>query len=116
MAARTTVCPELGGWLGDFDERAGARAIDDLRRQLDGIAALGGHGVITPAAWGMFTRRLPPFDRAAAHGGAGSRGAARKAWRSSARTPRPAGVVLLLEPLNRYEDHMVNTVAQARRR
>ena len=24
-----------------------------------------------------------------------------------------AGVVLLLEPLNRYEDHMVNTVAQA---
>ena len=56
-----TVCPELGGWLGDFDETRRARAIDDLRRQLDGIVALGGHGVITPAAWGMFTRRLPPF-------------------------------------------------------
>ena len=26
-----------------------------------------------------------------------------------------AGAVLLLEPLNRYEDHMVNTVAQRRR-
>ena len=26
---------------------------------------------------------------------------------------RAAGVVLLFEPLNRYEDHMVNTVAAA---
>ena len=58
-----TVCPDaLGGWLGDFDPARRAQAVDDLRRQLDAIAALGGHGVITPAAWGMFTRRLPPFD------------------------------------------------------
>ena len=57
-----TACPELRGWLGDFDPARRRRALDALRRQLDGIAALGGQGVITPAAWGMFTRRLPPFD------------------------------------------------------
>jgi sugar phosphate isomerase/epimerase len=104
-----TVCPELPGWLGDFDPERRRHALDALRAQQDGIAALGGHGVITPAAWGMFTRRLPPFDE-------------------PPRTPEKdrevlleglaelgghAEAVLLFEPLNRYEDHMVNTVARA---
>jgi sugar phosphate isomerase/epimerase len=108
----TSSCPELDGWLGDFDPAARRRAIDGLRRQLDGIAALGGHGVITPAAWGMFTRRLPPFtepprtpeqDRAVLAEGLAELGEHAAA----------AGALLLFEPLNRYEDHMVNTVAAA---
>jgi sugar phosphate isomerase/epimerase len=107
-----TVCPAGDGWLGDFDAARRARARDALRRQLDGIAALGGHGVITPAAWGMFTRRLPPFDepprtpeedRAVLAEGLAELGA----------HAEETGALLLLEPLNRYEDHMVNTVAQA---
>ena len=110
--AAPTVCPELRGWVGDFDAGRRVQAIDDLRRQLDGIAALGGRGVVTPAAWGMFTRRLPPFadpprtpeqDREVLLEGLAELGAHAEA----------AGVVLLLEPLNRYEDHMLNTVAQA---
>jgi sugar phosphate isomerase/epimerase len=110
--AAPTACPELGGWLGDFDATRRRRAIEDLRRQLDGIAALGGRGVITPAAWGMFTRRLPPFDepprtpeqdREVLCAGLAEVGA----------HADQAGVVLLFEPLNRYEDHMVNTVADA---
>jgi sugar phosphate isomerase/epimerase len=108
----TTSCPELDGWLGDFDAARRRLAIDQLRRQLDGIAALGGHGVITPAAWGMFTRRLPAFgepprtpeqDREVLLEGLAELGAHAAA----------AGALLLLEPLNRYEDHMVNTVADA---
>jgi sugar phosphate isomerase/epimerase len=107
-----TACPELGGWLGDFDAAARRRAVDELRRQLDGVAALGGHGVITPAAWGMFTRRLPPFDepprtpeedREVLLEGLSELGA----------HAAEAGVLMLFEPLNRYEDHMVNTVAAA---
>ncbi len=106
-----TVCPELGGWLGDFDEGRRARAIEDLRRQLDGIAALGGHGVITPAAWGMFTRRLPPFiepPRTPEQ----DREVLLEGLTVLAEHAEQAGAVLLLEPLNRYEDHMLNTVAQ----
>ena len=106
-----TACPGLGGWLGDFDSAQRRRAIDGLRRQLEGVAALGGHGVVSPAAWGMFTRRLPPFDdpprtpeedREVLLAGLAEVGGHAAA----------AGVVLLFEPLNRYEDHMINTLAQ----
>jgi sugar phosphate isomerase/epimerase len=106
-----TVCPALGGWLGDFDGERRRRALDGLRRQLEGVAALSGSGVVTPAAWGMFTRRLPPFvdpprtpeeDREVLLEGLAEVGEHAAA----------EGVVVLFEPLNRYEDHMVNTLDQ----
>jgi len=106
-----TACPEADGFLADFDAGARRRALHGLARQLDGLAALGGDGVIAPAAWGMFSLRLPPFapprapaeDRAVLLEGLAELGA----------HAHRGGVRLLLEPLNRYEDHMVNTVAQA---
>jgi sugar phosphate isomerase/epimerase len=107
-----TACPELDGWLGDFDAGARRHAVDRLRRQLEGVAALGGVGVITPAAWGMFTRRLPPFDeppRAPAQ----DREVLLEGLAELGAHAAELGVALLLEPLNRYEDHMVNTLAQA---
>jgi len=107
-----TACPELDGWLGDFDAAARRRAIDGLRRQLDGVAALGGRGVITPAAWGMFTRRLPPFDEPP-RTPEQDRDVLLEALAELGARAEQAGVVVLFEPLNRYEDHMVNTVAQA---
>jgi sugar phosphate isomerase/epimerase len=107
-----TVCPELDGWLGDFDAGARGRARERLRRQLDGIAALGGHGVIAPAAWGMFTRRLPPFDEPP-RSPEQDREVLVEGLAELGAHAAEAGAVLLLEPLNRYEDHMVNTVAQA---
>jgi sugar phosphate isomerase/epimerase len=107
-----TACPQLGGWLGDFDPARRRRAIDGLRGQLDGIAALGGQGVITPAAWGMFTRRLPPFDEPPRTPEQDREvlleGLAELGGHAAA-----AGVLVLFEPLNRYEDHIVNSVADA---
>ena len=88
-ASRRRRARSCGGWLGRLRPRAApARALDDLRRQLDGIAALGGQGVITPAAWGMFTRRLPPFDEPPRTPERGPRGAAARGSPSWARTPR----------------------------
>ena len=107
-----TACPALDGWLGDFDAAARRRARDGLRRQLDGITALGGHGVITPAAWGMFTRRLPPFDEPP-RTPEQDREVLLEGLAELAEHAEQGGAVLLFEPLNRYEDHMVNTVAQA---
>jgi sugar phosphate isomerase/epimerase len=105
-----TCCPAADGFLGDFDPAGRRRALDGLRRQLDGIAALGGRGVIAPAAWGMWTNRLPPFEpppRTPAE----DRAVLVEQLAALGAHARSAGVVLLLEPLNRYEDHMVNTLA-----
>jgi sugar phosphate isomerase/epimerase len=110
--AAPTVCPELPGWLGDFEPGRRRQSIDALRAQTDGIAALGGHAVITPAAWGMFTRRLPPFDEPP-RTPEQDRDVLLEGLAELGAHAERAGAVLLLEPLNRYEDHMVNTVAQA---
>jgi sugar phosphate isomerase/epimerase len=106
-----TVCVDMPHFLGDFDADRRRDALVQLRQQLSTIAELGGRLAMTPAAYGMFSRRLPPFE--------------------PPRTPRAdhevlvdgfgelaehaerVGVVIALEPLNRYEDHMVNTLGQA---
>jgi sugar phosphate isomerase/epimerase len=105
-----TVCPENEAFIGDFDPQRREAAIARLLDQLDGLAVAGGSALITPAAWGMFSRRLPPFvpprepeaDRRVLVDALGRLGA----------HAERLGVRVLLEPLNRYEDHMVNTLAQ----
>ena len=104
-----TVCVEMSHFIGAFDEDLREDAIEQLRQQLTVMAAIGGRGAMTPASYGMFSRRLPPFepprspdeDRAVLVDALGRLGehAARE------------GVELYLEPLNRYEDHMVNRLA-----
>jgi sugar phosphate isomerase/epimerase len=106
-----TVCVDMRHFFGAFDPHLRADAVVQLRSQLSVVAELGGAGVVTPASYGMFSRRLPPFepprsadeDREVLLTGLAELGehAARE------------GVTLFLEPLNRYEDHMVNRLEQA---
>jgi sugar phosphate isomerase/epimerase len=107
-----TCCPEADGHLGDFDPARRRRSLARLQRQLDGIAELGGRGVITPAAWGMWTSRLPPFDPPPRTPAEDREVLVEQLAALGAHAER-AGVLVLFEPLNRYEDHMVNTLAQA---
>jgi sugar phosphate isomerase/epimerase len=110
-AVLATVCPEMDHFIGDFDAERRRDAVAQMKSQLSVIAELGGDGVLTPASWGMFSLRLPPFtpprppgeDRRVLLEGLGELAAHAEA----------EGVWIALEPLNRYEDHMVNTVAQA---
>lgn len=108
-----SVCVEMLHFFGAFDADLRRDAIAQMKSQLSVIAEIGGPGAVacTPASYGMFSRRLPPFepprseqdDRAVLVEGLTELGehAARE------------GVVLALEPLNRYEDHMVNRLEQA---
>jgi sugar phosphate isomerase/epimerase len=106
-----TVCVDMLHFVGAFDEELRKDAVRQMKSQLSVIAELGGLGAQTPASYGMFSRRLPPFepprseaeDHAVLLDGLGELGehAARE------------GVTLFLEPLNRYEDHMVNRLDQA---
>lgn len=107
----SSVCVAMRHFIGDFDAELRRDAVDNLKSQLSVIAELGGAGVVTPAAYGMYTRKLPPFappprtedeDAAvliASLTELGDHAAAE-------------GVAVFFEPLNRYEDHMVNRLDQ----
>ncbi|WP_079166585.1 sugar phosphate isomerase/epimerase family protein [Streptomyces oceani] len=106
-----TVCVDMPHFVGAFDEELRRDAVTQLKSQLSVIAELGGRGAQTPASYGMFSRRLPPFtpprspdeDREVLLLGLTELG----------EHARAEGVTLFLEPLNRYEDHMVNRLEQA---
>ncbi|MEV4215071.1 sugar phosphate isomerase/epimerase family protein [Micromonospora sp. NPDC049662] len=106
-----TVCVEMTHFIGDFDPDRSADAVRNLRSQLSVIAELGGIGVMTPAAWGMFSRRLPPFEPPRPP--AGDRQVLLDTLGELGEHARAEGVTLFLEPLNRYEDHMVNRLDEA---
>jgi sugar phosphate isomerase/epimerase len=105
-----TVCPETDHFIGDFDPARRRDAVAQLRSQLSVIAELGGEGVLTPASWGMFSLRLPPFvpPRPPEQ----DREVLLEALVELAPHAAAEGVWLALEPINRYEDHMLNRLDQ----
>ena len=105
-----TVCVEMPHFIGAIDERLRADAVDQLCQQLDVVAAIGGRGVMTPAAYGMHSNRLPVFPQRDA---AEDRVVVIESLRTLGEHAAGLGVEVYLEPLNRYEDHLVNTVATA---
>jgi len=106
-----TVCPETDHFIGDFDAGRRRDAIEQLRSQLSVIAELGGAGVLTPASWGMFSLRLPPFTPPRQP--ADDRKVLLEALLELAGHAAREGVWLAVEPINRYEDYMVNRLDQA---
>ena len=57
-----TVCVEMLHFVGDFDADRRADALAQMTAQLSVMAAIGGRLAMTPASYGMFSRRLPPFE------------------------------------------------------
>jgi sugar phosphate isomerase/epimerase len=106
-----TVCPDTDHFIGDFDPDKRRDAIAQLRSQLSIIAELGGEGVLTPASWGMFSLRLPPFTPPRSP--AEDRKVLLEALSVLAGHAAREGVWLAVEPINRYEDYMVNRLEQA---
>ena len=107
----SSACGGYRGWIGDFIEERRLNGVADLKEILRCLKEVGGTGVVVPAAWGMFTFRLPPMVSPR------SREGDVKAILSSLRELDSAaqeyGIFLYLEPLNRYEDHMLNTLQDA---
>ena len=107
----SAVCGGYAHWIGDFEKDKRLQAVEDIKASLRQIAALGGGGLIAPAAYGMFTANLPPYTAPR------SRDEDDQALTDSlqriAEGAEACGVTFYLEPLNRYEDHMVNTADKA---
>ena len=105
-----TVCPETDHFIGDFDADQRRDAIAQIRTQLSVIAEIGGEGMLTPASWGMFSLRLPPF--APPRTAEDDRKVLLEALIPLAEHAAREGVWLALEALNRYEDYMINRLDQ----
>ena len=107
----SSVCLISDRFIGDFDADR-RRVARRLRRSVaPGIAELGGTGAVTPAAYGLASRRLPPFEVPRTE--EEDRRVLLDALEELGELAEREGTLVLLEPLNRYEDHMLNRVEQA---
>lgn len=109
--AVSSACGGYRGWIGDFIEERRQNGIADLKQILRAVSEVGGSGVVVPAAWGMFTYRLPPM--VSPRSSEGDRAAILDSLAQLDPVAKEHGVWLYLEPLNRYQDHMLNTISDA---
>jgi sugar phosphate isomerase/epimerase len=105
-----TVCVIMDHFIGDFDAGKRASALDNMKTLISVIAEIGGEGAITPAAYGLHSNYLPPFT--APRSPAEDQAILIDQLGALGDHARAQGVTVLFEPLNRYEDHMCNTLAE----
>ncbi len=107
----SSVCLIDDRFIGAFDAETRRAAIEHMKMLLSGIAELGGTGAVTPAAFGLASKRLPPFEVPRTE--KEDRGVLLDALKELGEHADAEGTLVLLEPLNRYEDHMLNRVEEA---
>lgn len=98
-------------FLGSFDPADRQTAIDDLKDLLRTVVEAGGLGIVSPNAFGAFSRKLPPFTPPRSQ--EESRRLLVEALTELGAYAVEVGSTLFLEPLNRYEDYLVNTLSDA---
>jgi sugar phosphate isomerase/epimerase len=106
-----TAVVHMDHFIGDFDADRRRDAIEQLKIHLSTIAAAGGTGIVSPHAFGLFSRRLPPFDPPRSV--EASRAALVEALREVGEHAESVGAKVYLEPLNRFEDFVINQLADA---
>ena len=107
----SSVCLIDDRFIGDFVIERRRDAVEHMKWLLSGIAELGGVGAITPAAYGLASKRLPPFEVPRTE--EEDRRVLLDALGELGEHADREGVLVLLEPLNRYEDHMLDRLEQA---
>ncbi|MCP8617872.1 sugar phosphate isomerase/epimerase family protein [Salirhabdus salicampi] len=104
-------CGGYEGWIGDFDEAKRKNGLSEIKDILRKLGKLGGQGIVVPAAWGMFSKRLPPM--VPPRSDEEDRRILIESLSQLNEVAIETGTYVYLEPLNRYEDHMINTLEVA---
>jgi sugar phosphate isomerase/epimerase len=107
----SSVCLISDRFIGDLDAARRREAVEHMKQLLSGISELGGVGAITPAAFGLTSRALPPFEVPRTEDE--DRRVLLGALEELGEHADNEGTLVLLEPLNRYEDHMLNRLEEA---
>jgi sugar phosphate isomerase/epimerase len=110
-AVFSSVCLIDDRFIGDLDPDRRREAVEHMKHLLSGIAELGGVGAITPAAFGLASKALPPFE--APRTSDEDRHVLLDSLEELGEHAEGEGTLVLLEPLNRYEDHMLNRLQEA---
>ena len=106
-----SACGGYRGWIGDFSSERRSQAIKDIGEILQALADVGGKGIVVPAAWGMFSKRLPPM--VPPRSDSEDTAVLLDSLERLNSLAKDTGTLIYLEPLNRYEDHMLNTLGSA---
>lgn len=106
-----TAVVHMDHFVGDFDAERRRDAIDQLKALLATIVEAGGTGIVSPHAFGLFSTKLPPFTPPRSD--EESRRQLVEALHEAGEFAVSVGAVVYLEPLNRYEDFVINTLDDA---
>jgi sugar phosphate isomerase/epimerase len=109
-AVFTSYCVISDLFIGAWDADRREAAIELMKVIIDVAGAIGANGAVTPASYGMHSNFLPPFE--AKRDVTEDIAVLRAGLDVLGDYAHGAGTLVLLEPLNRYEDHMINTLDQ----
>jgi sugar phosphate isomerase/epimerase len=107
------VCGGYQGWIGDFDEHKRLHGIEDIKKILTIGSMIGIKGIVVPAAWGMFSKRLPPMVPPRSE--QEDEFVLIDSLKRLEAVAQETHTTIYLEPLNRYEDYMLNRTEDAAR-
>jgi sugar phosphate isomerase/epimerase len=104
-------CQGFDGGLINVNEGGRRAAITQTKEALDALGALGGAGFVVPAGFALGSKALPPFKppRPAEEDSEALHDSLAQILPRAAQTK----VAVFLEPINRYEIHFLNTLAEA---
>ena len=106
----SSACMDMRCFIGDLEPERRKEARENLKSQLGVIARCGGTGIVAPATYGVLSKRLPPYT--SPRTAEADAEIVVKALAELGQVAEQEGAYLLLEPLNRYEDFILNTLAQ----
>jgi sugar phosphate isomerase/epimerase len=98
-------------FLGEFDADRRSEGIAELSGFLRTLDHAGAAGIVCPNSFGVFSTRLPPFDPPRSE--EDSRSLLVDALRQALTASADADAAVFLEPLNRFEDYLIHTLAEA---
>lgn len=107
-----SACNGYTGWIGDVDDEKRKSAIEEISAILKKLSELGGTGIVVPAAWGLWSYpHFSPFPRTKEE----DFEVVSDSLIQLNQVALETNTVIYLEPLNRYQDHMINVLADSQR-